>query len=167
LINFKCTKCGELLEAPESMAGQAVQCPKCKLHEKVPNYRLITPPSGPPGDYSPKIKFLCNKCNGPIDAPESLAGKLFPCPRCDHLNTVPLRSADPAFPYSPGNWFYMLAVIILIVGILLAMGLSDLFFFFAFSLSMILFAFGSTINRLAEIIFYLKKRDNLSKKRKQ
>jgi len=37
LINFKCTKCNEPLEAPESMAGQAVQCPKCNLYEKVPN----------------------------------------------------------------------------------------------------------------------------------
>lgn len=39
MIKFKCSKCGEKLEAPESLAGQALQCPKCKLHEKVPNKR--------------------------------------------------------------------------------------------------------------------------------
>jgi len=144
------------------MAGQAIQCPKCKLHEKVPNPDSILHPTVPPSDNSPKIKFLCERCNGVINAPESLAGKLYPCPRCLHFNTVPgLNRLSAA---SPGNWFHLLAVIILIAGILLALGLSGIFFFFAFSLSMVLFAFGSIINHLAEITFYLKKRDSPSKK---
>ena len=36
MILFKCSKCGEQLEAPQSLAGQSVECPKCNLHEKVP-----------------------------------------------------------------------------------------------------------------------------------
>ena len=36
LIQFSCTKCGETLHAPESMRGQAVLCPQCGLHEKIP-----------------------------------------------------------------------------------------------------------------------------------
>jgi hypothetical protein len=39
MIKFKCTKCGEGLEAPESLVGQAVKCPKCELHEEVPGKR--------------------------------------------------------------------------------------------------------------------------------
>ena len=37
MITFKCTKCGETMEAPESLAGKTLQCPKCGLHESVPN----------------------------------------------------------------------------------------------------------------------------------
>ena len=29
MIDFECTNCGEGLEAPISMAGLPVQCPKC------------------------------------------------------------------------------------------------------------------------------------------
>jgi len=36
LIKFKCSKCGADLEASQEQRGQAVQCPQCGLHEKVP-----------------------------------------------------------------------------------------------------------------------------------
>ncbi len=36
MIKFKCLKCGEGLEAPESLANQSLQCPKCKRYVKVP-----------------------------------------------------------------------------------------------------------------------------------
>ena len=45
LINFKCSKCGEGMEAPVELTGEAIECPKCGLHEKVPlskEYLLIT-----------------------------------------------------------------------------------------------------------------------------
>jgi phage FluMu protein Com len=37
MINFKCSKCGEPLEAPESMAHDSIKCPKCSQSN------LITP----------------------------------------------------------------------------------------------------------------------------
>jgi len=39
MIQFKCSKCGEEMEAPVSEAGNALKCPKCGLHEKVPSRR--------------------------------------------------------------------------------------------------------------------------------
>ena len=36
MIKFKCSKCGEGLEAPDSLCGEVLKCPKCGLHEKVP-----------------------------------------------------------------------------------------------------------------------------------
>ncbi len=36
MISFSCTQCRESLEAPESMGGEILQCPKCKYPEKVP-----------------------------------------------------------------------------------------------------------------------------------
>ncbi|MCK5272718.1 MAG: hypothetical protein KAJ52_09065 [Sedimentisphaerales bacterium] len=36
MIQFKCSQCKELLEAPESMQGERLQCPKCRYPELVP-----------------------------------------------------------------------------------------------------------------------------------
>ena len=36
MIQFKCSQCEELLEAPESMQGERLQCPKCRYPELVP-----------------------------------------------------------------------------------------------------------------------------------
>ena len=36
MIYFNCSKCGETLEAPESMRGETLQCPKCQFPEKIP-----------------------------------------------------------------------------------------------------------------------------------
>jgi len=36
MIQFKCSQCKELLEAPESMQGERLQCPKCRYPEVVP-----------------------------------------------------------------------------------------------------------------------------------
>ena len=33
MIDFDCKNCGEGMEAPESLAGESLQCPRCKLHE--------------------------------------------------------------------------------------------------------------------------------------
>jgi len=49
MISFNCSKCGEVLEAPESLIGQVLKCPKCSLHEQVPNKSsLITDTSKVP-----------------------------------------------------------------------------------------------------------------------
>ena len=52
MIHFKCSKCGEGMEAPESMAGDVLQCPKCELHERVPN---VPPPKPAPETPPPVI----------------------------------------------------------------------------------------------------------------
>jgi DNA-directed RNA polymerase subunit RPC12/RpoP len=36
MINFKCHKCDEPLEAPESMIGDTIDCPKCKRTTIIP-----------------------------------------------------------------------------------------------------------------------------------
>ena len=36
MIQFKCSQCGEALEAPDSMQGERLQCPKCRYPELVP-----------------------------------------------------------------------------------------------------------------------------------
>lgn len=35
-VEFKCTECGQWLEAPADMAGLMVECPKCNAVIKVP-----------------------------------------------------------------------------------------------------------------------------------
>ncbi len=36
MITFNCSKCQEQLEAPLSMAGERLQCPKCRFPEVIP-----------------------------------------------------------------------------------------------------------------------------------
>ncbi|MBI9015639.1 MAG: hypothetical protein JEZ07_00095 [Phycisphaerae bacterium] len=36
MIQFRCTQCDEAMEAPESMTGELLQCPRCKYPGKVP-----------------------------------------------------------------------------------------------------------------------------------
>lgn len=47
MIQFKCNKCSEGLEAPTSMKGEAVRCPKCDFHNIIPDAPINTPPSEP------------------------------------------------------------------------------------------------------------------------
>ncbi|MEX0776121.1 MAG: hypothetical protein WD042_10480 [Phycisphaeraceae bacterium] len=39
MIDFKCSQCGEGMEAPESLAGQTQECPKCGAMRRVPGSR--------------------------------------------------------------------------------------------------------------------------------
>ena len=36
MITFKCSQCKEVMEAPDSMTGEMLQCPNCKFPELVP-----------------------------------------------------------------------------------------------------------------------------------
>lgn len=36
MITFKCSHCGEPMESPDSLAGQYLDCPKCKKYSTVP-----------------------------------------------------------------------------------------------------------------------------------
>ena len=39
MINFKCSQCGEKLEAPESLQGSSLKCPMCKTATKIPKHK--------------------------------------------------------------------------------------------------------------------------------
>ena len=43
MINFACTACSEPLEAPESLAGRLLNCPKCQTPHIVPRPAEPTP----------------------------------------------------------------------------------------------------------------------------
>lgn len=55
MIEFKCSQCGEGMEAPQSLAGEMLECPKCGLPNRVPS--LGAPdglaPAGDPGRSVP------------------------------------------------------------------------------------------------------------------
>ncbi len=36
MIEFKCSQCGETMQAPESLAGETEKCPKCGALRRVP-----------------------------------------------------------------------------------------------------------------------------------
>lgn len=52
MIEFKCSMCGEGMEAPESLAGQSVKCPKCGALRRVPGQ---TRPAAPTNRGKPLL----------------------------------------------------------------------------------------------------------------
>lgn len=49
MIAFKCSLCGEGMEAPQSLAGQVEKCPKCgSLNRVPPQAQAVPPPRVPP-----------------------------------------------------------------------------------------------------------------------
>jgi len=47
MIVFECVKCGEQMESPRSMAGQAVRCPACDNVCQVPSAQGVPAHAGP------------------------------------------------------------------------------------------------------------------------
>jgi len=45
MITFKCSQCEEQLEAPSSMIGERLQCPKCRFPEVIPDQEAQKVPS--------------------------------------------------------------------------------------------------------------------------
>jgi len=86
MIQFKCTKCGEELEAPAELAGKAIECPKCGLHEKVP---IPPPPKTSKTELTienqqPEIKITpCPDCQKDVSVHATA------CPHCGN----PLKQA--------------------------------------------------------------------------
>jgi len=39
-IEFECPECGQVLEAPEDMAGEAIDCPSCEATITIPHPEL-------------------------------------------------------------------------------------------------------------------------------
>ena len=117
--NSKCPKCGEKIEAPESMQGEFLDCPYCHCAAEVPDlesdfdaHALL---KGPPVDIlsssasmtgvfetladsslpdivcTDVIRFRC-KCGQILKAPIEYIGKKARCQRCNHRTLVPEKS---------------------------------------------------------------------------
>ena len=59
MIQFQCTQCNEALEAPASMVGELLQCPRCKYPEKVPadtGFAIQLDETAPDASEAPSIK---------------------------------------------------------------------------------------------------------------
>lgn len=69
MIYFKCSRCGNMLDAPASLIGQTLQCPKCNGDESVPEK---------------PIYFKCSKCGQSMGVDPNLEGKPFQCIKCGH-----------------------------------------------------------------------------------
>ena len=48
MITFTCLNCSEPLEAPDSLRGQNIDCPKCRFNGVVPNHSLMSTTPAPP-----------------------------------------------------------------------------------------------------------------------
>lgn len=55
MIQFRCTKCREGMEAPSSLAGQKIACPVCGTERKVP---LPRPATDRQKEYSRNVGFV-------------------------------------------------------------------------------------------------------------
>ncbi len=47
------------------------------------------------------IKFQCQECEQPLEAPEEMAGDVIECPACEQNITVPVPVAEPARESAP------------------------------------------------------------------
>ena len=119
MINFTCPKCGEKLQAPQSLQGMSIDCPSCRFAALVPDLEndLDTENvlQGPPIDVLSSsasmtgvfdnladtslpdivcddvIRFRC-KCGQILKAPIEYVGKKARCRRCNHRSRVPEKS---------------------------------------------------------------------------
>jgi DNA-directed RNA polymerase subunit RPC12/RpoP len=93
-FRFLCDTCGKKLLAPETMAGQTIQCPNCK--------NMITVPQPNPEPLNAKqkkmgvrykepktFKFFCVRCGQSLEADRELANAQFDCPHCKSVIVVP------------------------------------------------------------------------------
>lgn len=93
-FRFLCDTCGKKLQAPETMAGQTIQCPNCQ--------NMITVPQPNPEPLNEKqrktgvryqkpktFKFFCVRCGQSLEADRELANAQFNCPHCKSVIVVP------------------------------------------------------------------------------
>jgi predicted RNA-binding Zn-ribbon protein involved in translation (DUF1610 family) len=59
-IELACTGCGQVLEAPEEMAGQAVECPECGA-------QLTVPMAGWQADGRETASSKCPECGSGME----------------------------------------------------------------------------------------------------
>lgn len=76
MIEFKCPKCGQQLEADYQAAGSKAKCFKCEAVVEVP-----WPEFGP--------RLQCPACKAECDFPPASAGMIEACPKCGCMIQVP------------------------------------------------------------------------------
>lgn len=105
MITFQCLKCGEQMEAPSSLQGELLDCPKClaavivpepmpdTTQEQGPDNSAIPPQKTlpPSPEIKPQVKdviqFKCS-CGAIVKAQRKDAGKTGVCPKCSHTITI-------------------------------------------------------------------------------
>ena len=85
MIQFKCIYCGEEMEAPQSLAGEKLDCPSCSHRVPVPRVKNDKEEENP-AERSSDSK-ICSKC---MHAIPSKASK---CPYCGISQMTPQEDA--------------------------------------------------------------------------
>ncbi|MBN1845491.1 MAG: hypothetical protein JW810_07390 [Sedimentisphaerales bacterium] len=102
MIQFKCPKCGEVMEAPSSLQGQTLSCPDCKQTIVVPRVDAadeaeaagavgaaqLAPLPDPLADEDEVVRFTCS-CGQPVKTAAEHAGKIGVCPVCKREIPIP------------------------------------------------------------------------------
>ncbi|MGB8226673.1 MAG: hypothetical protein WCE45_07430, partial [Sedimentisphaerales bacterium] len=85
MIHFTCSKCGENIEAPESIRGEKLKCPHCGHLQKISgeNPDLMKPLGN--------IEPICPYCNGALEEKPKRRSK---CPHCGNYFRVRTRPQD-------------------------------------------------------------------------
>jgi DNA-directed RNA polymerase subunit RPC12/RpoP len=85
MIHFTCSKCGENIEAPESIRGENLKCPKCGRLQRVSgeNPDLMKPL----GNVEP----ICPYCNKSLEKKPKRRSK---CPHCGNYFRIRTRPQD-------------------------------------------------------------------------
>jgi len=93
--------CSQAIKIDIALKGDGLRCPSCTKSIMLPLYRANV------------IVFLCKRCEQIIEIPNSDAGKLLPCPKCNDWirgpdlkeiaeTTVPSVTTAPAAPLEDG-----------------------------------------------------------------
>ena len=103
MIQFKCIYCGEEMEAPQSLAGDKLDCPECSHRIPVPRLREVLD-GDPPGktldskicaeclNAIPAKASKCPYCSSSLVTPQATADEMlirFACSKCGQVNKVP------------------------------------------------------------------------------
>lgn len=93
-ISFSCPNCGQVLEAPEDMAGQTVECPACQQPIEIPPLEAgqaaepaddsggETPEASPEGEGEPEQEAAPESAATPEEEPAPEAPSMQVCPSC-------------------------------------------------------------------------------------
>ena len=90
-VRFSCLRCGQHIEADESMVEQNSNCPNCQTTVAVPRDSMLQSISKP---SEPDIFFSCGKCSQKLVVASSGARLNVNCPKCNAKLVVPTHTPD-------------------------------------------------------------------------